>query len=352
MAFAVNLKLIWQQLQQQLDYWSFSTPQQQALLEDIAALLEDGVPAKQALEIYQTINTGVERKVARSVLTRISQGRHLADGLTGWYPAHIVEVIRAGEEGGALAKTMQVSAASLSKRENAFASLLSSLSYPMVVICAALGVSVFINHSIFNSFRTIRPVEFWPQNAQTIVGVADFVQHWWWFLIVVVLLLTFLTVQMMRAYIGPGRTLLDRAPVFSLYRKIIAARFMELMGLLIGNGVVFKRALKIVEYRAEPYLADHLLRMEYRLGSGKENIADVLNTGLLEESDLARLRLVARTKGFEYALVRQGQRSADQNAQAIKVTGRLLGGSLLALVALYAMYLITAVYGVGMFVAT
>lgn len=348
----MDLKLVWQRLQQQLDYWTFSTPEQQAFLEDIAALLEDGVPVKEALEIYQKINTGVARKLAQAVLNRIAQGRHLADGLIGWYPAHIVEVIRAGEEGGALAKTLQVSAASLSKRENAFSALFSSLSYPFVVICAALGVSVFINHSIFNSFRTIRPTRFWPQNARTIVDVANFVQDWWWFLIIVVGLSIFLIVQIMRSYTGPGRNWLDRMPLFSLYRKIIGARFMELMGLLIGNGVVFKRALKIVEYRAQPYLSHHLLNMEYRLGSGKENIADVLNTGLLEEADLARLRLVARTKGFEHALVRQGQRSADQNAQAIKVTGRLLGGSLLALVALYAMYLITAVYGVGMFVAT
>jgi type II secretory pathway component PulF len=134
----------------------------------------------------------------------------------------------------------------------------------------------------------------------------------------------------------------------SLYRKMTSARLMETLGLLIANGLVFKKALKIVQYRAHPYLAWHLITMEYRLGSGKDNLADVLDTGLIAQEDLARLRLIAQSKGFEHALVRQGQRAADEGTEQIRITGKIMGGFLLGVAALLTIFLITSIYAVGM----
>lgn len=338
---------LWQKISLRVQQALFDVKQQQAFLEDIASLVEDGVSLKQALETCVKVNQGAEQVLAKAMLDEIAQGNHVAEAMTGWYPPAIVDIIRAGEEGGILAQTLHTAAAGLTKRESAFSALFSMFVYPLTVLCMALGVSVFINHSIFDSFRAITPVSHWPDNAKTLAGIADFVQHWWWLIILSLGIIIFLFMRFMRDYIGDARPWLDKLPIWSLYRQLNAARFMETLGLLIANGLILKRSLKILQYRADPYLASHLLLMEHRLSAGRDNIADVLDTGLISQNDLSRLRLIAQSKGFEHALVRQGQRAADAGSKSIRLTGRLISGAMLASTAMFAIFMITAVYSAG-----
>lgn len=343
----VTLPQLWQKLQLKLNQLSFDTHAQQGFLEDMASLIEDGVPLKQVLESFVAIHQGAPRELAQSMLSQISQGYPIADGMVGWYSNEIIEIIRAGEEGGILAQVLRTTAASLTQRESVLNSVLNSLTYPIVVIFGALGVSVFINHSIFSSFRGITPVREWPVGAQILTHIADFVQHWWWLILVTVAVIIFLFVRFLKDYIGDLRPTLDTMPIWRVYRKLNAGRFMETLGLLIANGLVLKKALKILQNRASTYLASHLILMEHRLGAGQDNIADVLDTGLISDSDLSRLKLIAQSKGFEHALVRQGQRAQDEGTQSIKTSTKLFSGFLLVLAAGFMIFMIVSVYSVG-----
>jgi type II secretory pathway component PulF len=337
----------WQKIELRTRQYLFDIKQQQAFLEDVASLIEDGVPLKSALETVVRINKGSEQILATTMLLQIAAGKSLAEGMRGWYPDAIIEVIRAGEEGGVLPKAMRAAAASLTKRETVFTSLFNSLVYPVVVLIAALGVAVFINHSILDSFRQLTPMSQWPSGAKTLVAFANFIEYWWWLIVIAMGVLIFLIVRFVRDYIGDARAWLDKLPLISLYRKLSSARLMETLGLLISNGLVLKRAIKVLQYRADPYLASHLLLMEHRLGAGRDNIADVLDTGLISDYDLSRLRLISQSKGFEHALVRQGQRASDEGMRAIQNTGRVSAGILMALVAMFAIFMIISVYSVG-----
>ena len=343
----MHLSHVWQKLQLKLNQISFDTKAQQAFLEDMASLIEDGVPLKQVLESFAAIHQGAARQLAQSMLSQLSQGYPIADGMVGWYSNEIIEIIRAGEEGGILAQVLRTTAASLTQRESALNTVINSLTYPLIVICGALGVSVFINHSIFSSFRSITPVREWPVGAQILSSIAYFVQHWWWMLLITVAMLIFLFVRFLKDYIGDLRPTLDNMPIWNLYRKLNSGRFMETLGLLIGNGLVLKKALKILQNRASTYLASHLMLMEHRLGSGQDNIADVLDTGLISEGDLSRLKLIAKSKGFEHALVRQGQRAQDEGTESIKTTTKIFSGFLLVAAAAFMIFMIVSVYSVG-----
>jgi type II secretory pathway component PulF len=343
----VHLSRVWQQLQLKLNQLSFDTKAQQAFLEDMASLIEDGVPLKQVLESFVAIHQGAPRQLAESMLSQLSQGYPIAEGMVGWYAPEIIEIIRAGEEGGILAQVLRTTAASLTQRESALNSVLNSMTYPLVVICGALAVSVFINHSIFSSFRSITPVREWPVGAQILTGIANFVQDWWWMLLATVFILIFLFIRFLKDYIGDLRPTLDNLPIWNIYRKLNAGRFMETLGLLIANGLVLKKALKILQNKASTYLASHLMVMERRLGAGQDNIADVLDTGLISAGDLSRLKLIAKSKGFEHALVRQGQRAQDEGTQSIKTSTKIFSGFLLALAAAFMIFMIVSVYSVG-----
>lgn len=338
-------------LMQKIKYGLFLPTQQQVLLEDVAALIEDGVPLSQAIDMLAKLTSGLTNEVVKSIALKIAEGRPMAEGLAGWYPSHVVEIIRAGEEGGALAKTLATATKLLSQKNTALASMVSALAYPLVVIGMGFAVTVFVNRSVFKEFSAIKPITTWPSNAQFVVWLGQSIENYWFWAILISILACIGLGQLLRNYIGEGRQWLDVVPGLALYRKLMAARFMETLGLLITNGVVFKKALKIMQHNANPYLAWHLLTMEFKLGGGRQNIAEVLDTGLIDKADLVRLRVIAQGRGFEQALLRQGQRASEQGLQKIKTSTKTVSALLLALGAMLAAFLITSVYSVGTLLA-
>lgn len=335
-----------------LQRWSFTRGQQQAFLEDFSSLIEDGVPATQAIQTIGQIVKGSQYDVAMSIQQKISEGKLIADGMQGWFPQPIIEIIRAGEEGGTLALSMMAASRALSQESKAMTAFLSAITYPLTVLVMGLAVAVFIKHSVFVNFADIKPVDQWPANGQVLMNVAGFVENWWWAIILLIIALIIIIARVLRDVTGPTRTFLDSLPLFSLYRDVMAARFMETLGLLLTNGIVLKKALTIMRQKATSYVAWHIYTMEFRLSGGRENIAEVIQTGLIAQYDILRLRVIAKGKGFEHALVRLGQLAAERNAKRIALVSKIAGGVLLGIGALWAAFMIFAIYGVGSFVGS
>jgi len=325
----------------------FTKEKQQAFLEDICLLIEDGVPAPQAIVVIFKVSTGVTREAAHAIMNAVAQGKNLADGMEEWFPQSIVEIIRSGEDGGSLAKSIKTAANTLTQQISALSSIISSIAYPLVVLIAACIVAVFLKNNIFVAFSSIKPLSQWPDNGKTFMAVSDFIQGWWWAVLIFIAAMFVTITYTMRNLIGDTRKIFDKIPLFSLYRDYVASGFMEILGLLISNGMPFKNVLSIVQNKATRYLSWHIYMMQFRLSGGRDNLADVLNTGLISNSDIERLRAMAQSKSFEHSLIQLGSQAAKKNVQKLCLTGKILGGFLLALGASFAIFMIFAVYGVG-----
>ena len=326
---------------------TFSTAEQQAFLEDLATLVDDGVPANKAVEVIGRVEKGPKRKVADYIGSKIAQGRSIAEGMIPWFSPAVVELVRAGEQGGTLGANIRMSAESMGKKSDTFASLASSMTYPLVVLIAGCSVLVYMNHSVFPQFASIKPIAQWPSNGQNLVAMANFIQNWWYLILIVLVGLTVLITFTVKNVVGETRAVLDSIFGFTIYRQLTAARFMETLGLLIANGVVFKQALKILQQQASPYLNWHLMMMELKLGRGRGNIAEVLDTGLVNAEDIVRLKAIADAKGFEHALVRLGKAAGEAGIKTVRKLGKIAGGLFLALAGMFAGYMVMGLYSVG-----
>lgn len=331
---------------------SFSNTEQQGFLEDLATLINDGVPASRAIDVISRIEKGTKQRVAKDLGERIAEGRGIADGMQGWFNSATIELIRSGEQGGTLGENIQAAASALGAKASTFSSLAASMVYPLVVIITGVIVLIYLNHSIFPQFSTIKPISEWPAVGQNLVAMANAIQRWWWLFIALIVGIISGIVYMLHNYVGKERAFIDNIYGLSVYRLLEAARLMETLGLLIANGVVFKKALKIMEHRASPYLGWHLKMMEIRLGKGSSNIAEVLDTGLITDADILRLKAIAEAKGFEHALIRLGKQSGIRGAQMIQTFGKILGGVFLAVGAGFAIFMILGIYSVGSSLAT
>jgi type II secretory pathway component PulF len=326
----------------------FTGKAQLAFLEDFYALVNDGIPANRAIEMMADATTGLTHDVALSIALKISQGQALAEGMREWFSINVVEIIRVGEEGGALTETIRSAINTLGQRSSSLGALISAISYPLMVIILACSIIVYLNNSVFVQFRELKPIAEWPEAGQELVTVAQVIEGWWWLLLLFIAAVVLITRRVMNNYIGELRPMIDKIPPFSLYRRFAAARVMETLGLLVANGVVFKSALKVMQYNASPYIGSHLVMMEHLLAMGRGNVADVLSTGLIDNTSILRLRVMAEVKGFEHGLIRMGVRGAEESTKTLKIIAKVIGGVLLAVGAFLILLIIRGIYMTGM----
>lgn len=349
MEFSINvINEYYEKLGNAVKHWQFSNKKQLAFLEDLYLLINDGIPANRAVNMMSQVTTGLTRDVALSLSEKIAEGQPLAEGMKEWFSMNVVEIVRVGESGGALAQTMKSAINMLSQQGVAIGAFIGAVAYPLLVISIACVVILYLNNSVFVQFAMIKPIDQWPEAGQRLVMVAKLIQSWWWTVILMVIGTVIIFKRLMSNYVGEFRPALDKIPPFSFYRKLTAARLLETLGLLVANGVVFKSAIKVMQYQANPYLLSHLTRMEHLLSMGKTNIADVLETGLVDPADLMRLRVMAEVKGFEHGLIRMGLRGTEQATITLKFIARIFGGLLLIVGGLLIILIIQGIYLTGM----
>src|SRR5690348_11270134 len=204
--------------------WEFGTKKQLAFLEDFYLLVNDGIPANRAIEMMAQVTTGITREVAESLSDKIAQGQPLADGMKEWFVPNVVEIIRVGEAGGALAQTLKSAINTLGQQGAAIGALISALIYPLIVITMACIIIVYLNTSVFVQFKAIKPMSEWPDAGLQLVGLADFIQSWWWTVILGVIALIITLKWLMSNYVGDLRPMLDRFPPFSFYKRMVSGR--------------------------------------------------------------------------------------------------------------------------------
>ena len=328
--------------------FQFGNKAQLAFLEDFYLLVNDGIPPNRAIEMMTQVTRGITRSVSLSIAQKISQGQPLAEGMREWFSVNVVEIIRVGEEGGALNETIRSAINTLAQRGGMIGAFIGGVSYPLFVIMIASCIIVYLNSSVFVQFRAVKPESQWPPAGRQLVEIANLIESWWWLVLLTITAVVIILRRVLNNYTGEFRPAMDKVPPFSLYRRFVSARFMETLGLLVANGVVFKQALKVMQYSAPPYLSSHLMMMELLLGTGKGNIADVLDTGLIEEADILRLRVMAEVKGFEHGLIRMGVRGTEQSALTMKIISKVIGGILMVVGAALILVIIRGIYLTGM----
>lgn len=343
-----NVKDVGNKIAIAFKHWRFGTKQQLAFLEDLYVLINDGIPANRAIDMMAQITIGLQKEVAQSLSKKIGQGQPLADGMKEWFSTNVIEIVRVGEAGGALAQTLKSAINMLSQQGASIGAFIGAVTYPLAVIVMGCCMIVYLNSSVFKQFALIKPMSEWPSAGTQLVALGDFIQHWWWLSILIVIALIIIVSRLMSNYVGDYRRTLDQFPPFNLYRRFAAARLLETLGLLVANGVVFKSAIRVMQYQANPYLNSHLIMMEHLLSMGKTNIADVLATGLISQNDLMRLRVMAEVKGFEQGLIRMGVLGSEQATATLRYVSRIIGGIFLGIGGILILMIIRGIFMTGM----
>ncbi|HPF57776.1 MAG TPA: type II secretion system inner membrane protein GspF [Candidatus Competibacteraceae bacterium] len=224
------------------------------LTQQLASLLHAGMPLDRALTILIGVNDDEQARVLlERVQEKVRGGSSLADALEaqGAFSRFYLNMIRAGEAGGALEVVLKRLTEFLERSQALRETVTSALIYPIILLTvSALSVIILLTFVVPQFQRLFADAgKALPLATQIVIAVGDGFRHYWWAGAILIIL----GIMALRQQLSQpeNRTRWDRwllrLPLFGdLIAKVETARLSRTLGTLLGNGVSLLNALTIV----------------------------------------------------------------------------------------------------------
>ena len=220
----------------------------------LATLLGAGLPLDRSLGILVELaeSERVERTLSK-VRDRVREGVSLSDALEerhGTFSRFYINMVRAGEMGGALDQTLTRLSEYLERSKELKDSVVSALIYPALLVILAIASLMLLMIYVIPQFTPMFE-DFGgelPWLTRVVITVGDVLKNFWWGLLAIVLVfLLWFRGQMRRP--APrrrwDRRFLRLKWVGDAIAKIEMARLARTTGTLLVNGVPLLSALSI-----------------------------------------------------------------------------------------------------------
>jgi general secretion pathway protein F len=267
-----------------------SRDQLMALTRELATLLRAGLTLDRALEIL--IGLAGSPPVA-ALLQRIRDdvrgGKSLSQALDAHrevFSRFYVNIVRAGEAGGALGVVLTRLADTMERNKELRESVKAALIYPTILIGVAVTSVIVLLIWVVPQFELTfaQAGKALPLPTQLVVLVGTVMRKWWWAIgLGAVLVALWVPRHLAKPAVRhrwDGRVLRMRL-VGDLVTKVEVARFARTLATLLGNGVTLLAGLAIVkETMGNGVLAGTLDGVISRLREGKGFGRPLAETGL------------------------------------------------------------------------
>jgi len=268
----------------------FSGEQLMAFTRELATLLRAGLPLDRALEtLIGLTSTPYAATFLQGIRDEVRGGKAMSQALDARrevFSRFYVNIVRAGEAGGALAAVLTRLADTMERNKDLRETVKSALIYPIILIGVAVSSVMILLIYVVPQFQQTfsQAGKALPLPTEVVIFVGTFLKKWWWAMIAFVALVVLWARRKLRE--PRFRRRFDarvlKLPVLGdLLVKIEVARFSRTLATLLGNGVTLLSALSIVkETLGNLVLSASLDGVTARLREGKGFGRPLLDTGL------------------------------------------------------------------------
>ena len=246
---------------------------------EIATLLNAGLPLDRSLEILVGLAEN-ERvaEVLRKVRNEVRGGAALSKALDaqgGVFTRFYVNMVRAGEAGGALGDVLARLAEFMERSKELRESVKSALIYPTILVVVAVASVVILLAVVVPQFEPIfeQSGKALPLVTEIVLGAGAFMRAYWWAMVLVGVAAVFFVsrrLQSPQARLAWDRRMLELPVVGDLASKVETARLARTLGTLLRNGVSLVNALSIArETMANTWMAAGLAEVGRELKTGR-----------------------------------------------------------------------------------
>ena len=225
------------------------------LCSQFAIILASGLSVERCVSM---VAAQTKNKYLRRMLDKVSEevgaGYSLAQSFENnapYLPKTFTETLRAGEQSGTLESCFQRLHAYYDRSAKTRAKIVSTLTYPVMVIIVAIVVFVIIIAVAVPAFTdafTDLGSGSLPGVTRALMAVSAFFTKWWWLVLgvlalLVIAYLTFRRTERGRAALAAWS--LTRAPLRRIHSMNAAAQFAHSMATLLAAGLPLPRALEV-----------------------------------------------------------------------------------------------------------
>jgi len=271
------------------------------------SILQDaGLPVLRGLRILEKqMRASALKNALIDVVEDVESGSTLSEAF-GKHPRAFdrlyVNMVKAGEAGGALEVIMQRLAEFKEKSQTLKRKIIGAMVYPAVVITAAIGILIFIMVAIIPKFEKIFR-EFGlklPALTQFLIDVSMWCSKYWWCipLFPIGLWLLMKLIRLSRA----GNYALDRMTLWipiigRIVEKTVVARTMRTLGTLVSSGVPILESLAIVRETANNAVFERMFQRVYESIREGDTIAEPLRESRLVDEMVTNMVEVGEETG-------------------------------------------------------
>jgi general secretion pathway protein F len=299
-----------------------------AITRELSTLLGAGLPLDRALEILIGLASAEPVAVLlQQIRDSVRGGKSLSQALDmhrDIFSRFYVNIVRAGEAGGALGVVLRRLAETMERNKELRESVVSALIYPTILIFVAVAsimvLLVFVVPTFQQTFQQAGKAL--PLPTQIVIVVGTGLRQYWWAILVGVIAVVWLFRRHLKrpeARYRWDRRLL-RAPLLGdLLAKVEVARFARTLATLLGNGVTLLAGLSIVkETMTNSVLANALDGVVTRLREGKGFGRPLIETGIYPRLATQMILVGEESGRLEEMLVRVADVFDREVATSIK----------------------------------
>ena len=277
-------------------------------------LTRAGVPMLEGLtDLRDSVDHPRFREIVANLIDEIEGGKSLSEALQEHptiFDTLFVNLIKAGEVSGELAKIFESLAATIKWQDELSKSTKKLLSSPLFVGTAVIGVTIFLMVYLVPQlvgFITSMGQEL-PLHTKALIATSDFMVQYW-YICLIVPVATYFSIRLLIRVNPKARYMADlyklRAwRIGPVLQKIILSRFANFFAMMYAAGIPILRCLEIAEG-----IVDNLV-IRTALQQAREDIQEgepisksFQNTGLFPPLVVRMLKVGETTGGLDKALL-------------------------------------------------
>jgi general secretion pathway protein F len=226
------------------------------ITRELATLLRAGLPLDRALELLITLAPSPPAAVMlQGIRDDVRGGKSLSQALDARrdvFSRFYINIVRAGEAGGALGTVLQRLADTMERTKELRDSVRSALIYPTILIFVAVASIMVLLVYVVPQFQSTfaQAGKALPIPTQIVIVLGTFLREWWWAVIpAIVLAVVAFRRRGRKPSVRRARDarLLRMPLIGDLIAKVEVARFARTLATLLANGVTLLAGLSIVK---------------------------------------------------------------------------------------------------------
>ena len=239
------------------------------MTRNLGSMLTAGLTITRALSVIERQSTNVKLKgVVKQVIDKINKGGQFFEALSNFpevFSDLYIAMIKAGEESGNLAQSLQTLAIQMERASNLKKKIKGAMMYPSIVLIAMVIIGVlmmiFVMPQITGVFKDMGTDL--PATTQFLISTSDFFVQYTFVAIGGMLGFVFLFIYGLKTKYGKIGTswLIPKLPVIgTLAKETNSARTARTLSSLLNSGVDVMQALEITEEVVQNYFYKQVIR--------------------------------------------------------------------------------------------